>query len=145
MKETQVQSLGREDPLEKEMATHSWILAWEMPWTEETCGLRPRCGKRVGQDLATKQVFNVYSVLAVFAVSFPPHPLHHHWVRNCVSSESTPEASKSSVLSLLLQQVPCQDNLPSIFFVHPTFPHNIKQDLWGKLPLFPSLPLEDLE
>ena len=34
-KETWVQSLGREDPLEKEMATHSSILAWKMPWTEE--------------------------------------------------------------------------------------------------------------
>ena len=33
--ETQVQSLGREDPLEKEMATHSSILAWDVPWTEE--------------------------------------------------------------------------------------------------------------
>ena len=35
MEETQVQSLGQEDPLKKEMATHSSILAWEMPWTEE--------------------------------------------------------------------------------------------------------------
>ena len=35
MQETQVQSLGQEDPLEKEMATHSSILAWKIPWTEE--------------------------------------------------------------------------------------------------------------
>ena len=35
MQETWVQSLGREDPLEKEMATHSGILAWKIPWTEE--------------------------------------------------------------------------------------------------------------
>ena len=35
MQETWVQSLGQEDPLEKEMATHSSILAWEIPWTEE--------------------------------------------------------------------------------------------------------------
>ena len=35
MQETQVQSLGREDPLEKELATHSSILAWRIPWTEE--------------------------------------------------------------------------------------------------------------
>jgi len=35
MQETQVQSLGQEDPLEKEMATHCSILAWEIPWTEE--------------------------------------------------------------------------------------------------------------
>ena len=36
MQETQVQSLGREDPLEKEMATHSSTLAWKIPWTEES-------------------------------------------------------------------------------------------------------------
>ena len=41
MQETQVQSLGQEDPLEKEMATHSSILAWEIPRTEETGGLQP--------------------------------------------------------------------------------------------------------
>ena len=40
MQETQVQSLGQEDPLEKEMATHSSILAWEIPWTEEPGGLQ---------------------------------------------------------------------------------------------------------
>ena len=37
MRETQVQSLGQEDPLEKEQATHSSILAWEIQWTEEPC------------------------------------------------------------------------------------------------------------
>ena len=37
--ETQVRSLGREDPLEEEMATHSRIFAWEIPWTEEPGGL----------------------------------------------------------------------------------------------------------
>ena len=37
--ETQIQSLGQEDPLEEEMATHSSILAWKIPWTEETGGL----------------------------------------------------------------------------------------------------------
>ena len=41
MQETWVQSLGWEDPLEKEMATHSSILAWEIPWTEEPGGLQP--------------------------------------------------------------------------------------------------------
>ena len=40
MWETQVQSLGLEDPLEKEMATHSSILAWRIPWTEEPGGLQ---------------------------------------------------------------------------------------------------------
>ena len=46
---------GWEDRLEKEMATQSSILAWEIPWTEET-GVLPSMGlQRVGQDLATKQ------------------------------------------------------------------------------------------
>ena len=40
MQETQVQSLGQEDPLEKEMATYSGILAWRIPWTEEPGGLQ---------------------------------------------------------------------------------------------------------
>ena len=40
MQETQVRSLGWEDPLEKEMATHSITLAWEIPWTEESGGLQ---------------------------------------------------------------------------------------------------------
>ena len=40
MQETQIHSLGREDPLEKEMATRSSILAWEIPWTEEPGGLQ---------------------------------------------------------------------------------------------------------
>ena len=40
MQEMQVQSLGREDPLEEEMATHSRIIAWKIPWTEESSGLQ---------------------------------------------------------------------------------------------------------
>ena len=53
--ETWVQSLGREDPLEKEMATHSSIVAWRIPWTEEPGGLQSMGHKRVRYDLATKQ------------------------------------------------------------------------------------------
>ena len=48
--ETWVRSLGREDPLEKEMATHSGILAWRVPWTEEPGGLQPMVLQRVGCD-----------------------------------------------------------------------------------------------
>ena len=48
MQETWVQSLDREDPLEQEMATHSSILAWEIPWTEEPGGLQSMGLKRVG-------------------------------------------------------------------------------------------------
>ena len=50
MQETWIQSLGGEDPLEKEMATHSSILAWEIPWTEEPGGLQFMRLQRVGHD-----------------------------------------------------------------------------------------------
>ena len=53
VQETQVQSLGWEDPLEKEMAPQSSILAWEIPWTEEPGGLPSVGSQRVGHDLAT--------------------------------------------------------------------------------------------
>ena len=48
--ETWVQSLGREDPLEKEMATHSSILAWKIPWAEEAGRLQSMGSRRVGHD-----------------------------------------------------------------------------------------------
>ena len=51
MRETQVQSLGQEDPLEKETATHSNILAWEIPWTEEPARLQSIRSQRVRHDL----------------------------------------------------------------------------------------------
>ena len=53
--ETWVPSLGQEDPLEKEMAIHSSILAWKMPGAEETCRLQSLGSQRVRHDLVTKQ------------------------------------------------------------------------------------------
>ena len=53
MRETWVWSLGWEDPLEKEMATHSCILAWRIPWMEEPGGLQSMGSHRVGHDWAT--------------------------------------------------------------------------------------------
>ena len=50
IQETQVQSLGQEDPLEEGMATHSSILAWRIPWTEEPGGLQSIGSQRVGHD-----------------------------------------------------------------------------------------------
>ena len=47
---TQVQSLGWEDPLEEEMATHTSILAWRIPWTVEPSGLQSMGSQRFGQD-----------------------------------------------------------------------------------------------
>ena len=53
MRETRVRALDREDPLEKEMATHSSILAWRIPWTEEPGRLQSTGSQRVGYDWAT--------------------------------------------------------------------------------------------
>ena len=50
MWETQVLSLGQEDPLEKEMATHFSILAWKIPWMEEPGSLQSMGSQRVGHD-----------------------------------------------------------------------------------------------
>ena len=55
MREIQVPSMGREDPLEKGMATHTSILAWETPWTEEPGGLQSMGLQKVGHNLAVKQ------------------------------------------------------------------------------------------
>ena len=57
MQETQVRSLGREDPLEKETATHSSTLAWKIPWMEEHGRLQSMGSQRVGQDRATSLTF----------------------------------------------------------------------------------------
>ena len=54
MQETWVQFLGQEDPLEKEMATQSSILAWRIPWTEEPDRLQ-YIGSQVGHNLATRE------------------------------------------------------------------------------------------
>ena len=55
MQETQVPSLGWEDTLEEEMATHSSILAWKIPWTVKPGGLQSMGSQRVGHDWVTKQ------------------------------------------------------------------------------------------
>ena len=60
VQETWVQSLGQEELLEKEMATHSSILAWGIPWTEEPGGLQSVGLQRVGHDLAIKPSFFNY-------------------------------------------------------------------------------------
>ena len=53
VRETQVRTLGREDPLEKEMAIHSSTIAWKIPWTEEPGRLQSMGSQRVGHDRAT--------------------------------------------------------------------------------------------
>ena len=60
MRETRVQSLGREDPWEKEMATHSSTLAWKIPWTEEPGRLQSMGSQRVRDDWAASLSFSFF-------------------------------------------------------------------------------------
>ena len=61
MQVTQVQCLGQEDPLEEEMSTHSSILAWEIPWTEEPGGLQSMGSQRI-RNISCKEVTtNIFS------------------------------------------------------------------------------------
>ena len=64
-----VQSLGGEDPLEKEMATHSSVLAWRIPWTEEPGRLQSRGLQRVWHDLATKPHTYIYCIKLYWPLS----------------------------------------------------------------------------
>ena len=66
MQETQVRSLGQEDPLEEEMATHSSILAWRIPWMEELGRLQSTGSQRVRHDLAIKHHQQQYSIVYMY-------------------------------------------------------------------------------
>ena len=90
MWETRVQSLGQEDPLEKEMATHSSILAWRIPWTEEPGRVQSMGSQRVRHNRATKlslslSYLNQFSSVAQSCptlcdpmnCSTPGLPVHH--------------------------------------------------------------------
>ena len=82
MQETQVWSLGQEDPLEKGMATHSSILAWRIPWTEESGGLQSMGASKdmtewltlsftfQGEDLLKYIIFNIQNILASKQLKF---------------------------------------------------------------------------
>ena len=72
MQETQVQFLGQEDPLEKEMATHSSILAWRIPWTDKPGGLQ---SMGLQESDTTEQLNHHHLSLAAAAVEFTPKPV----------------------------------------------------------------------
>ena len=66
MQETWVQALVQEDPLEKEMATHSSILSWKIPWTEEPGGLRFMGSQKLRHYLVTKLKLKFLSIFHSF-------------------------------------------------------------------------------
>ena len=71
MQQTWVCSLGREDLLEEGMATHSSVLAWRIPWTEEPAGLQSMGSQRVGHNLATECTAQKHSWLSLANVFIP--------------------------------------------------------------------------
>ena len=78
MQENQVRSLGREDPLEKGMATHSSILAWRIPWTEEPGGLQSMGLQGVGHYGATKHACTLSWDLSLEISVARVHSLNYH-------------------------------------------------------------------
>ena len=86
MQEIRVWSLGQEEPLKKEMATHSSILAWEVQWTEEPGGLRSMGLQRIGQDLETKPPPDT-------AVEGTATSMIHHQPQSCMFSKIIPKDS----------------------------------------------------
>ena len=63
--ETQIRSLGWEDPLEREMATHFSILAWKIPWTEQAGKLQSMELQRVGHDFTTEHKHDICDTISI--------------------------------------------------------------------------------
>ena len=115
MQEMQAGSLGQEDPLEKEIATHSSILAWEIPWTEEPVRLQSTGSQRVGHDSEHTHTY-VPSLLDLPPRHPPPHTSR--------SSQSTKLSSLYHTAgSHYLHTVVCICQCYSPSLVHPPLPH----------------------
>ena len=83
--EAQVWSLGREDPLEKETATHSSILAWDIPWMEEPGRIQSMGSQRVGHDWARFSTIKQDTSMSRRRISFPDSTVIEtsKWVSRC--------------------------------------------------------------
>ena len=127
MQETQVRSLGRENPLEKEMATHSSIHAWKIPWTEEPGRLQSTGSQRVGHDWATSVHFTLRHVPTSF--------LSQLWVHEPSPSEPP---GKLSLWSIPYR--PPQPFCPflSTLYLPSKFPNLFKPSSLSTLCLHPS-------
>ena len=104
MRETRVRSLGREDPLEKEMAIHSSILAWRIPWTEKPSRLQSTGSQRVGHDWATSPSPSPSRIHRGFRVPFPNKI--SCFVNTCVSSDNSLPSVRQRAQFWALEGVP---------------------------------------
>ena len=82
MQETRVRSLGRQEPLEKEMATHSSILSWKIPWTEEPGRLQPTGSQRVGHNWVTFTSLHLVRAQCCFRCWTWLRPSPYFWARS---------------------------------------------------------------
>ena len=105
MWKTRVRSLGREDPLEKEMATHSSILVWRIPWTEGSGGLQSTGLQRVGHDWVTTHntlhtssaiLICVYKIQVAKVVGLPGGSVVKNLPANAGDAGSIPGSGRSS-------------------------------------------------
>ena len=90
MRETWVRSLGQEDPLEKEMATHSSILAWRIPWTEEPCGLQSTGSQRVRHDCYIRLLNDITKMFHTLKCE---DFLILHYIENCCFPKKIPKTT----------------------------------------------------
>ena len=114
MWETQVRSLGQEDPLEKEMVTHSSILAWRIPWMEKPGRLQTMGSQRVGHDWATSLSLSFtmnmgvhvsfWASLVAQLVKNPP-AMWKTWVRS-LGQKDPLEKGKATHSSILAWRIP---------------------------------------
>ena len=88
MQETRVRFLGGEDPLEKEMATHSSTLAWKIPWTEEPGGLQSMGLQRVRHDWASFPSISKWKIRMVFCPSYRFSVKNSEWSKTAEAQES---------------------------------------------------------
>ena len=147
--ETRVRSLGREDPLEKEMTTHSTTLAWKIPWTKEPGRLEPMRSQRVRHDWATSLLMICWftqpmltSWLGITIYSFTSS------VHTLPSSGLPPAWSLTTFVQTLFDSIPlhCQQ-LSSVFLKHrwlhltPTIVSTLQFS--KPVPSFPSFHVHD--
>ena len=103
MRETQVQSLGQKEPLEKEMATHSSILAWRIPWTEEPGELQSMGSQRVRHDWAANTPLRKQELCPQMAFGLQLHHQHFLGLQGACLTADFGLASLYNCMSQFLQ------------------------------------------
>ena len=101
MQETQVQFLNREDPLEKEMAAHSSILAWEIPWTVEPGGLKSMGSEKESHTKKDTQLSDYTTTNERIKLLQPPEPKCHMYAFICSLSHHREVGGSCSVIPTL--------------------------------------------